>query len=203
MQHGKGGWRRGSGCKLTYAVDDEQNFNGYLKSATWTSPFTTQCIMNHALTAIQPLNHSFQASRGWLTKFMKRNDLSLISKINFVNNFGSTKITVIQFSSICKTNKFILPWNILYILSLTKMRVSTMAAHNFHPYKLRKLETFLDCHQEYKWCILCMNRHRMCWLITFWLLDWYSLLSFEFISVIICFTISAIVDIYVQWIMTL
>ena len=65
------------GRKLTYAVNvDEQILQWELEQRNLNLHVMTKCIMNHTLTAIQPLNPSFKASCGWLTKFMKRNNLS-------------------------------------------------------------------------------------------------------------------------------
>ena len=73
VQRGKGGRITGGGRKLSYAQDtDSQIIQWIMEQRDLHLPVTPDCIMDHARSCVQPNHPTFQATRGWLEKFMTR-----------------------------------------------------------------------------------------------------------------------------------
>ena len=70
---------RGQGRKLSYRKKPEEKLVAWIleKREIDCVPISTQLIRCKALSLIKPVNPSFEASDGWVCKFMKRNDLAL------------------------------------------------------------------------------------------------------------------------------
>ncbi len=81
QQRTPGGRLPGGGRKTPYGEGvDARILQWVLEQREQHLPVTSECIMAYALTVIQPKFPDFQASKGWLQNFMRRNDLSLRAK---------------------------------------------------------------------------------------------------------------------------
>jgi hypothetical protein len=71
----------GSGRKLSYPMEKEEQLVAWvLEQRDLHLAVTVQHIVDQARLTIQPSTPSFQGSRGWIQKFMRRNNLSLRAK---------------------------------------------------------------------------------------------------------------------------
>ena len=71
----------GSGRKLSYPIEKEERLVAWvLEQRDLHLAVTIQHIIDQAILTIQPSTPSFQGTRGWVQKFMRRNNLSLRAK---------------------------------------------------------------------------------------------------------------------------
>lgn len=71
----------GSGRKLSYPIEKEEQLVAWvLEQRDLHLAVTIQHIIDQAILTIQPSTPSFQGTRGWVQKFMRRNNLSLRAK---------------------------------------------------------------------------------------------------------------------------
>lgn len=71
----------GSGRKLSYPIEKEEQLVAWvLEQRDVHLAVTIQHIIDQAILTIQPSTPSFQGTRGWVQKFMRRNNLSLRAK---------------------------------------------------------------------------------------------------------------------------
>lgn len=71
----------GSGRKLSYPIEKEEQLVAWvLEQRDLHLAVTIQHIIDQAILTIQPSIPSFQGTRGWVQKFMRRNNLSLRAK---------------------------------------------------------------------------------------------------------------------------
>lgn len=81
LQNKKGARTTGGGRKLSVGEgNDEKIFRWIIEQRELHVPVSCQAIMDHAKLLCAADNPTFQASRGWLQKFMKRHELSLRSR---------------------------------------------------------------------------------------------------------------------------
>ena len=70
-----------SGRKLSYPIEKEEQLVAWvLEQRDLHLAVTIQHIIDQTILTIQPSTPSFQGTRGWVQKFMRRNNLSLRAK---------------------------------------------------------------------------------------------------------------------------
>ena len=71
----------GSGRKLSYPMEKEEELVAWvLEQRDLHLAVSVQHVIDQARLTIQPSTPSFQGTRGWIQKFMRRNNLSLRAK---------------------------------------------------------------------------------------------------------------------------
>lgn len=89
-QRNPGGRLSGGGRKISYGQDvDSKIISWVLEQREQQIPVSGEMIMAYAKTSVQPQFPNFQASRGWLDKFMKRHHLSLRSRTSMAQKLPS------------------------------------------------------------------------------------------------------------------